>query len=137
MEGIINEPIAATVAGPDPEMAEKNIQATIVTIASPPNTKPINASAKFKRRFDIPPSPINNPAKIKKGIAINGKESKDVNAFCTYVKNGILSLKKTITNNVDKPIDIPIGTLKKIKVNKTANNKIIVISWFHLPIHCP
>ncbi len=34
--GIITEPIAATVAGPDPEIAAKKAQAAIVTVANPP-----------------------------------------------------------------------------------------------------
>ena len=36
IEGIIKEPIAETVAGPEPEIAAKNIQASTVTIARPP-----------------------------------------------------------------------------------------------------
>jgi hypothetical protein len=36
MEGIMKEPIAETVAGPDPEIAAKNMHARTVTIARPP-----------------------------------------------------------------------------------------------------
>ncbi len=36
IEGIIKDPMAETVAGPEPEMAAKNIQARTVTIARPP-----------------------------------------------------------------------------------------------------
>src|SRR5699024_5587707 len=70
IEGIIKEPIAATVAGPEPEIAAKNILANTVTIAKPPAIKPINTVAKFKSLFEIPPWLIKTPAKIKKGIAI-------------------------------------------------------------------
>ena len=38
MAGIISVPIAATVAGPDPDIAAKNMQARIVTHAKPPVT---------------------------------------------------------------------------------------------------
>ena|SRR5690625_2797940 len=127
MAGIINEPIDATVAGPDPEIAEKNMQATTVTMANPPTTNPINASAKLSSLLEIPPLPISNPAKINKGIAISGKESNAVNAFCTYVVNGMLSLKKTTTNSVDKPIEMPIGTLRNInKINDPKSAKVVI-----------
>ena len=36
MAGIMKEPIAETVAGPDPDMAAKNMQAMTVTMARPP-----------------------------------------------------------------------------------------------------
>ena len=36
IDGIIKEPIAETVAGPEPEIAAKNIHASTVTIARPP-----------------------------------------------------------------------------------------------------
>src|SRR5699024_8081966 len=79
--GIIKEPIAATVAGPDPDIAAKNILASTVTIASPPVIKPISTLARFNSLFEIPPVLINTPARRKKGIAINGKLTRDVNAF--------------------------------------------------------
>src|SRR5690625_593644 len=55
IEGIINEPIAATVAGPEPEIAAKNMLANTVTIANPPVIKPINTVAKFNNLLEIPP----------------------------------------------------------------------------------
>jgi len=69
MAGIIKEPIAETVAGPEPEIAAKNIQANTVTMAKPPVMKPTKLSARFTRRFDMPPCNIRAPAKIKNGIA--------------------------------------------------------------------
>src|SRR5690625_315164 len=55
IEGIINDPIAATVAGPDPEIAAKNILASTVTIANPPVIKPTKTDAKGSNLLDIPP----------------------------------------------------------------------------------
>src|SRR5690606_25258333 len=79
--GIIKPPIAATVAGPDPEIAAKNIQATIVTMLNPPVIQPTNAEANASSLFDTPPLPIRIPASIKNGIASKGNESREVNAF--------------------------------------------------------
>ena len=48
--------MAETVAGPDPEIAAKNMHANTVPIASPPvKKKPMRLSAKFTKRLDIPP----------------------------------------------------------------------------------
>ena len=55
MAGIINDPIAETVAGPEPDIAAKNMQAVTVTIASPPSTAPTIASARATSLLDIPP----------------------------------------------------------------------------------
>src|SRR5699024_9231527 len=79
--GIMKLPMAATVAGPDPAIAAKNIQATIVTSDRPPVIQPTSAVARSKSRFEIPPRPINIPARIKNGIANRENESNDVNAF--------------------------------------------------------
>ena len=55
MAGIIKDPIADTVAGPEPEIAAKNIHAVTVTIASPPITAPTIAFARVTSLFEIPP----------------------------------------------------------------------------------
>jgi len=73
--GMTIEPIAATVAGPDPDTAAKNIQSTTVTVARPPVNLPRNTLHTLRRRFDTPPAPISSPARINRGIAISGKES--------------------------------------------------------------
>tara|TARA_E500000318_G_scaffold95458_1_gene95260 strand:- start:847 stop:1092 length:246 start_codon:yes stop_codon:yes gene_type:complete len=74
MAGIRIEPIAAVVAAPDPEMAAKNSEVTMATIAKPPVILPTRVLEKSTRRRDIPPLCIKEPARMKKGIAINGKE---------------------------------------------------------------
>jgi len=80
--GIIIEPIAATVAGPDPEIAAKNAQAITVTVASPPVNEPIKTFATLTILFDNPPVSIKLPASIKNGTAINGNESTAINDPC-------------------------------------------------------
>ena len=79
MVGTIIVPMAATVAGAEPEIAPKNIHATTVTIANPPVKCPTIVSKKFTNRLDKPPPSIKAPPSTKNGIAINGKESQEVN----------------------------------------------------------
>src|SRR6056297_1241025 len=72
--GIIMLPIAATVAGPEPEIEANIIQVKTVIIPNPPVILLINAFAKLTRRFDIPPSIITSPVNMKNGTANSGKE---------------------------------------------------------------
>ena len=64
------EPIAAVVAGPEPEIAAKNVQATMVTVASPPGADPTMPLEKSISRSVSPPFSINTPAKMNIGTAI-------------------------------------------------------------------
>src|SRR5690625_260659 len=67
--GIIIAPSAATVAGPDPDIAEK-INATNTTVyANPPFKPPVMTCANEINLLEIPTFSINNPAKTKNGIA--------------------------------------------------------------------
>ena len=110
MEGTINEPIADTVAGPEPEMAAKNIQAKTVTIAKPPVIKPTKLSAKFTSRREIPPLHIRDPARIKKGIARSGKESSPVTDFCASIIKGMSDVSH-MAMPVASPRVMPMGIL--------------------------
>ena len=78
MVGITIVPTAATVAGPEPETAAKNIQTSTVTIAKPPVTLPKNILQTFKILVDTPPALIKSPARINIGIAKIGNESQEV-----------------------------------------------------------
>ncbi len=89
MAGIMKVPMAETVAGPEPEMAAKNMQANTVTIPSPPTIKPTRQSAKPISLLEIPPLHMRDPARIKKGIARRGKESSPVKAFWATITRGI------------------------------------------------
>src|SRR5699024_4725536 len=126
IEGIIKEPIAATVAGPEPEIAAKNILANTVTIAKPPAIKPINTVAKFKSLFEIPPWLIKTPDKIKKGIAIKGKLSSDEKAFW-IITLGEELVAKTIVTKEATPKDKAIGTPINMRRNIVPKSKAIVI----------
>ena len=68
-------PTAATVAGPEPDTAAKNIQTTTVTMASPPVILPKKALQTFKILLETPPAAMSSPARMNRGIAMIGKES--------------------------------------------------------------
>ena len=72
-------PMAATVAGPEPEIAAKNIHVSTAAMASPPGSQPSIALQKFIRRLEIPPVSIRLPATMKSGTARSVKESVAVN----------------------------------------------------------
>ena len=72
--------MAATVAGPEPLMAAKNMQVAMLARAMPPARPPTSSSARDSRRRERPPAPMNTPAAMKKGIAMMGKLSMEVKA---------------------------------------------------------
>ena len=78
IEGIITAPIAAVVAGPDPDNAAKNAQPKTATRPRLPVTFPISDSAILTILLAIPPCSINEPANTNKGTVINGKGSTPV-----------------------------------------------------------
>ena len=76
-------PTAAVVAGPEPEMAPKNRQASTVATPRPPVMGPAMASAMSTRRREMPAASIKAPASTKAGKAIKGKLPTELNAICT------------------------------------------------------
>ena len=81
MVGSTMPPMAATVAGPEPEIAAKNMQATTATMARPPVIRPKKQLKVLSSRLEMPPPLISSPAKTKKGTAIRGNESMAVTRF--------------------------------------------------------
>jgi hypothetical protein len=79
MLGIIIPPMAATVAGFEPDIAPKNADEIVVIIARLAGSLPNTTWANLIRRFEIPPFSIISPDKMKKGMAMNGKLSIEVN----------------------------------------------------------
>ena len=69
MPAITIEPIAATVAGDEPDTAANSIQAMIDAIAKPPLIWPTLSMAKSIIRLATPPVDKNAEDRIKKGIA--------------------------------------------------------------------
>ena len=83
MVGTTMEPTAATVAGPEPDTAAKNMHTMTVTMARPPVILPKNTLQTFNILLDTPPALISSPARINSGIAISGNESALVTSCCT------------------------------------------------------
>ena len=84
ISGIMKEPIAETVAGPEPEIAAKNMQAIVVTSARPPVTWPTSLLKRLSRRREMPPYIMKLPATTKNGIARSVKESRPVKQAVSY-----------------------------------------------------
>src|SRR5574341_2060433 len=72
MAGITTWPMAAASATADPEISEKNMEATMVTMARPPRMNPTRALARLMRRVEIPEVVISPPARMKSGMASRG-----------------------------------------------------------------
>nr|WP_044734808.1 hypothetical protein [Shewanella algae] len=69
MPTITMEPIAATVAGEEPETAANSIQAMTEAMAKPPRIWPTLSMAKSMIRLATPPVERKAEERIKKGIA--------------------------------------------------------------------
>ncbi len=83
------EPMAAVSAAEEPETPEKKIVATMTTWASPPRMWPTRTLAKRTSRAEIPPVSMKRPARMKKGTARSGKESRPVNIFWARIVSGM------------------------------------------------
>lgn len=113
------EPIAAVVAGPEPEIAAKNIEARIATIDSPPVMPPTQASANLTRRCEIPPPFMSEPARTKKGIASSGAESTAENIRCASTIVGV-SFAQIIVS-AERPIETAIGAVSSRQMKSVPN----------------
>ncbi|MPM70144.1 hypothetical protein SDC9_117097 [bioreactor metagenome] len=69
MAGIRMIPSAATVAGPEPEIAPKKQATTTHTMAMPPRRCPMQSSMNWTRRVEIPAFAMMLPDRTKNGIA--------------------------------------------------------------------
>ena len=71
MPAMTMEPMAATVAGEDPDTAAKSMQARTEAMASPPRTCPTQSMAKRMSLLATPPVDKNDDDRMKKGMANN------------------------------------------------------------------
>jgi hypothetical protein len=130
-------PIAATVAGPEPEIAAKNIHVKIATIARPPVNPPSKELQKLISLLEIPPPAINPPATINSGIASSGNESTDVNIRCAITMSGVFVDAKAretkhedaITTHIGRPIIAVTANVTNIYVAITPVPPVL------LPLH--
>jgi len=77
----ITPPIAAVVAGADPDTAPKKVEARVATRARPPFILPKSAPARFTSLLETPPAAMMFPARIKKGMAMRAKEFPALKVF--------------------------------------------------------
>jgi hypothetical protein len=88
--------------------------------------KPKSASANSTISFEIFPSAIKSPARIKKGTAIKGKESKPANIRCGTITKGIFPIISIKIE--DNPIEIATGIPNNISnINERNRIKAIII----------
>ena len=69
MAGIRMMPRAATVAGPEPEMAPKKQATTTHTMAMPPRRCPMQSSMNWTKRVEMPAFAMMLPDSTKNGMA--------------------------------------------------------------------
>ena len=89
ISGIMMPPMAATVAGPEPEMAAKSMQVRMATMASPPVKLPRSELQKLISRREMPPPSMRLPATMNSGMASRGKESTEVNIRWATTSMGV------------------------------------------------
>lgn len=132
-------PIAATVAGAEPESAPKNAQANTATIAMPPGIQPTNLSKNLISLLLIPPLDISAPASTNNGIASSENDPLEANIACaTAFKSFVLYMAK---DSKEEPIKAVIIGVPKISSAKNAINNTATIcyltpsSWIPNQIH--
>ena len=115
------DPIAATVAGLEPDKAAKKAEAITVMMPNPPGSEPTSDLAKSTNRRDMPPVSMNPPAIMKKGIAMNGNESTAVNIRCATTSGGVGMSPNTRAAMPERPSATPMGTLTTNRKRKIPN----------------
>ena len=114
-------PSAATVAGPDPEIAAKKQETITHTSAIPLLLCPTRLLQKLISRSEIPPSAIMFPPKMKNGMARSTNLLVDEYILLGTIDNGNFSYNKVMI--LDIPSDNAIGMFRKSN-RKNEPNKI-------------
>lgn len=97
MDGIRMVPTAATVPGPDPEMAAKKVQARMVVMPSPPCILPTICLTTSTICCVMLPYSMRVPATTKQGMASNGKRLSPSNRELWMTDMGRTSPLKSVT----------------------------------------
>src|SRR5512137_2904992 len=118
--------MATTVAGLDPEMAPKNMQATTVAIASPPGRGPTRTLATAMIRRDMPPALITLAARMKNGMAIKANLSRPANRRWTIVWRGIGEWSQKAPS-VERDNTTKIGAARASKPTKRRNSVVTIL----------
>ena len=88
ISGIRMLPMEAVSATEEPEIPPKIILARMFTWPNAPRTCPRNRRQKSMIRWVTPPIRIKTPARIKKGMAVNRKESAPATIFRVAIEKG-------------------------------------------------
>ena len=114
-------PIAATVAGLEPEIAPKKPLATTEIQDRRPGSCLSNSAKNPISRSEIPPLAMMLPARMKNGTAISVKLSSCVNMRVGTEARYCGLLVMTIVNAAAIPRLMAIGTPRNRKKNSTEN----------------
>ena len=132
MAGIRMMPRAATVAGPEPEMAPKKQATMTATMAMPPRRWPTQASAKATRRLEMPALAMMLPDSTKNGMA----NSRNL-AMPLYTLVGMTVSAEPLYSRA-KMEDIPrltaMGTFSSSITKKLPNRIRLIIRSLFLPL---
>ena len=132
--GIMRPPMAATVAGAEPDTAPKNRQESTAAMACPPGSLPTSLCAKSKRCRAIPPFVMRSPESIKRGTANSGKlSSAEKNA--EIKKLACIPPVRRIYPTQTTRIAIPMGMDNPSRTKNARNNHPIIM--FHPPCSLP
>jgi hypothetical protein len=128
-------PMAAVSAAAEPEIPEKNIEATILAQARPPGSQPTRLSEKSMIRREMPPDSMIDPASIKSGTANRSKESTPAKSSCTMVwpraatgTEGGKIPGARIRPMAGIPIDSAIGMPRRMSTKSSANSREMIIA---------
>ncbi len=125
MDGSMTAPIAAVVAGLEPEMAAKIIDAKMATMDRPPVILPTRSMEKSTSRLEMPPVLMMLPARTKKGIAISGNESTPLNRVWVPMMRGVL-LASMMAAIEAKPRQTAMGTPMSRAKAKEAKRMVVI-----------
>ena len=129
--GIMIRPKAATVAGPEPEIAAKKQETTTQTMAMPPRMWPRHFSARLIRRPEMPAFSITLPERMKKGIASKTNlllaEEHRRGSTLIMASRGLPAPCARIAPTLDMPRHTAMGAPNTSSTTKMPNNTIPTI----------
>ena len=112
------EPSADASATDEPEMPAMIMLPTMEMLARPPRRRPTRALQKMISRWVVPPAFMRWPARMKKGMAIKGKESIPVNIRWATTMSLRSVWVRTMTIDVI-PRAMLMGVLSATRTKKT------------------
>jgi hypothetical protein len=120
MAGIRITPKAATVAGPEPDIAAKKQEVITATMARPAVRCPTALLAKLINLSDIPDFSIIIPANMKKGMASNVNLPVAAAIIIGNISSGVPVINSAAM--LESPRATAIGTFRNNNTVKTKNN---------------